>query len=95
MDVFRIMAVLIEMPWLALVHAALFFLLFLRVRARFILVTALLWLAYVPYEYAMKYRLLCTGECNIRVDLLLIYALLLTASLVSIVLFAMRWRRKA
>jgi len=30
------------------------------------------WPAYLPYEYAMKLRILCSGECNIRVDLLLV-----------------------
>ena len=90
MDFFRIMAVLIEMPWLALVSAALLLALYAGSKARFILISALLWLAYLPYEYAMKLRLLCTGECNIRVDLLLIYPVLLLASLASIVVFVMR-----
>ena len=95
MDIFRIMAVLIEMPWLALVPAALLLALYAGAKARFILITALSWLAYLPYEYAMKYRLLCTGECNIRIDLLLIYPALLVATLASIALFIVRTRKKA
>ncbi len=39
---------------------------------------------YVPYEYAMKLRILCSGECNIRVDLLLIYPVLAVSSLVAL-----------
>lgn len=35
------------------------------------------WLVYSGYETAMSRRILCTGECNIRVDLLLIEPLLL------------------
>jgi hypothetical protein len=88
MGVLSIMAIMIEYPWLAFVPAALFFYLHSISKARVTLVTAILWLAYVPYEYAMKSRLLCTGECNIRVDLLLIYTLLVAMSLVSAGMFA-------
>jgi hypothetical protein len=73
----------------------LFLALFSLSRARLVLITALLWLAYLPYEYAMKLRLLCTGECNIRVDLLLIYPALLLASLASIgVLLVRQWKKR-
>jgi hypothetical protein len=43
----------------------------------------------------MKFRLLCAGECNIRVDLLLIYALLAALSLASLVTFALNRRKQA
>jgi hypothetical protein len=42
---------------------------------------ALLWAAYAAYEYLMYARVLCTGECNIRVDLLFIYPALLGSTL--------------
>jgi hypothetical protein len=42
---------------------------------------AIAWLAYAPYEWLMHARVLCSGECNIRVDLLLIWPLLLWATL--------------
>ena len=45
------------------------------------LVLALLWVAYAAYEYLMFTRVLCSGECNIRVDLLLIYPALLGSTL--------------
>lgn len=47
-------------------------------------IAAVLWAAYGVYEYLMYARILCTGECNIRVDLLLIYPLLLLATIVGI-----------
>ena len=50
-------------------------------RRRGFLVLALLWLAYSGYEYLMYKRVLCSGECNIRVDLLLIYPALLGSTL--------------
>ena len=94
MDFLRIMAVLIEYPLLALVPAMLFVCLFAVSNARLIFVTALSWLAYVPYEYGMKLRLLCSGECNIRVDLLVIYPLLIALAVAGLVVFALRTRRR-
>ena len=95
MEIFRTMAVLIEYPLFALVPVMLFFFLFSISRKRFLLVTTILWLAYVPYEYGMKFRILCSGECNIRIDLLLLYPVLLVVSLVALVVFALAmWKRK-
>ena len=48
-------------------------------------VAAIAWLVYAVYETAMARRILCSGECNIRVDLLLIYPLLLALSLAAVV----------
>ena len=45
---------------------------------------AVAWLVYAPYEYAMQRRWLCTGECDIRVDLLLLYPLLIVLSLAAV-----------
>jgi len=45
------------------------------------LVLALIWPSYAVYEYLMYVRVLCSGECNIRVDLLLIYPALLGSTL--------------
>ena len=59
------------------------------------LMTGMLWLAYLPYEYGMTLRLLCSGECNIRVDLLVIYPLLVALSVASLVVFALNTRNKA
>jgi hypothetical protein len=95
MGFLRGMAILIEYPWLALVPVALFFCLHSVFKARLMLVTAIAWLAYVPYEYGMKFRLLCSGECNIRVDLLLIYILLAVVSLASLAVFALNRPKKA
>ena len=89
MDFLRIMAVLIEYPLLALVPAMLFLCLFAVSNVRLILITGISWLAYVPYECGMMLRLLCSGECNIRVDLLVIYPLLVALAVASLVTFAM------
>jgi hypothetical protein len=85
MDPGILLGIFIAWPALALVPAAVFGVFYLIRRSRVVLATALLWLAYFPYELAMKLRILCSGECNIRVDLLLLYPVLLAFSLASLV----------
>lgn len=77
------MILFIERPWLALVPAALFFLLFRRSRRGLVAGAAVVWALYAVYEYAMRLRWLCTGECNIRVDLVLLYPVLVLMSLAA------------
>lgn len=48
-------------------------------------IAAALWVAYGVYEYLMYVRVLCTGECNIRIDLLVIYPVLLIATIAGII----------
>ncbi len=67
-----------------------FALLWKGVRARGALALAVAWALYAGYEFLMYRRLLCSGECNIRVDLLLIYPVLFLAS--AWVLSAQAWR---
>ncbi len=54
-------------------------------RATIVLTAGLAWLAYAGYEYAMLRRWLCSGECNVRIDLLLIYPALGLVSLAAMV----------
>jgi hypothetical protein len=82
---FRALGGMIGYPWLALLPGALLLALYARARRPSALLVGLAWLGYCGYEYAMKLRLLCTGECNIRVDLLLIYPALLVASAIALV----------
>jgi len=93
MDIGIVLGVFIAWPLLALVPAALFAWMYFRYRRRVVLVAALAWLTYFPYEQAMKLRILCSGECNIRVDLLLLYPLLALVSLWAVVAYARRDRR--
>jgi hypothetical protein len=94
MEALMLMAVMIEYPLVGLVPAVLFMSLYPVSTQRFLLVAAALWLLYIPYEYAMKFRILCTGECNIRIDLLLLWPLLIVVSLTALVVFGIGvWRR--
>jgi hypothetical protein len=75
------MAIFIEYPWLAALIGV-FLLAFGRGR-RAAIVAGVVWLLYAVYETGMKQRWLCTGECNIRVDLLLVYPVLLVVTVVA------------
>ncbi len=79
------LAIFIAWPVLALVPAAIFAALWRGSGRRLAGWTALAWLLYAAYEYGMRRRWLCSGECNIRVDLLLIYPALLVLSLAALV----------
>ena len=89
MDPGKLLGLFIVWPWLALIPAIAFGVMFFRRRRGVILLTAIGWLAYFPYELAMKLRVLCSGECNIRVDLLLFYPLLLGLSVAALI----AWRK--
>lgn len=94
MDILRTMAILIEHPLLALAPAVLFTVFFAISKSRLVLTAGLLWLAYFPYEYGMKFRILCSGECNIRIDLLVLYPVLILVSLAALGMFAVVvWRK--
>ena len=79
------LAVFVDAPWLALVPALAFGLVYALTRRRGPLAAAIVWVGYFLYEEAMRRRLLCTGECNIRVDLLLLYPMLVVFSVVAAV----------
>jgi hypothetical protein len=79
------MAIFIEYPWLAAL-VAIPFLGLGRWRGRRVAVAAgLAWLLYAVYEVGMKQRWLCSGECNIRIDLLLFYPVLLGLTVAGVV----------
>ena len=82
-----ILGIFINWPFLALVLAVVFGMLYFRCRRPVVLVATLAWFAYFPYEQAMKLRILCSGECNIRVDLLLFYPILAVLTLWAIIAF--------
>ena len=81
----------IATPWLALIPAGIFGALYLLTRRALVLAAAIAWAAYAPYEWAMHVRLLCTGECNIRVDLLVFAPALIVLTGVGAGVAA-RWR---
>ena len=83
---------LIIFPFGVTIVGTLYIRMFFKLRTKLSMLTGILWILYSIYEYLMYIRVLCTGECNIRVDLLLIYPLLIALSLISIILY---YRKKA
>lgn len=77
------MAILIEYPWLAALIGAVVVGLGVWRRRRIAVLMGGVWLVYAVYETGMKLRWLCSGECNIRIDLLVLYPLLLIALVVA------------
>ena len=75
----------VRYPLAALVPVLLFLIAWESVRRRAAFYAAVAWLLYTVYEVGMQRRWLCSGECNIRVDLFLVYAVLALFSLAGIV----------
>jgi hypothetical protein len=88
------LGIFIAFPWLALLPAFAFAVFGYRSHRVLPRIVAVTWLLYAAYEFAMAQRLLCSGECNIRVDLLVIYPVLLVLSLAACAT-AFRARRAA
>ena len=85
MVVFDLFVVLVDLPLLALVPALLFAGAAWWAKQRLLWIAAAAWLIYGLYELAVQQRLLCSGECNIRVDLLVIAPVLLGLSAYALV----------
>ena len=78
------MSTFVESPWIAGVVAAGLWALWLWRRRKSARVASVAWALYCGYEYLMYARVLCSGECNIRVDLLAMYPLIGILTLVAI-----------
>jgi hypothetical protein len=70
------MAVFVRYPLLAAAIGALLLSLGRYARRRLAMAAGVTWLLYALYELGMKRRWLCSGECDIRIDLLAIYPML-------------------
>jgi len=80
-------------PASAAVPGAILLMFYAKSKRISVLAAGMLWLLYAGYEYLMKLRILCSGECNIRIDLLLIYPLLLLVSLFALISLIGYYRR--
>ena len=64
------------------------------VRSRLVIGVATVWALYAVYEQLMKARILCSGECDIRIDLLAIYPALLILSAAALIAIVVRVGRR-
>ena len=94
MEIFSLLSFLIIFPIAALIVGVVYAVLFYRSSSWFCLFTACCWSAYAVYESLMYMRILCSGECNIRVDLLLIYPFLLLISLIAVILYFVKRKKR-
>lgn len=81
----NIVAIFVSHPWAVLPVAAGFAGLWAWRRQPLAATAAALWLAYGAYEHLMLTRVLCSGECNIRIDLLVVYPALAVIGLAALV----------
>ncbi len=79
------MSLFIAWPLLAVLPGVVFLGLYRLSRRRWPIYPAIAWLLYAAYELGMQRRWLCTGECNIRVDLLLMYPALALLSVIGLI----------
>ena len=90
--VFQTFAPFIQWPLAAFVPACAFGAAFAWSRRAPALVATIAWALYATLESLNKARITCSGECNIRVDLLVIYPALWIVSIAGIA--ALFWGRK-
>lgn len=83
----------IVQPWLALLPALAFLGLWLWTRSRTALAAVVLWALYTAWEWSIQAGYACEGDCDIRVDLLLIAPVLLIVSVAALVRSIGRRRR--
>jgi len=83
--VFRAMAVFIEHPLLAAVIGILLVTLGRVLHRGLATAAGVMWIMYSLWEFAIKQRWLCRGDCDIRADLIFIYPLLILGSVAAVV----------
>lgn len=77
--------IFIPHPYLALIPAVVFLLKYKKLKIKFFLVIGCMWGLYALYETLNLLRITCSGECNIRIDLLLFYPILIGLTIIGII----------
>ena len=82
----------IRFPFLAMIPAISFGAIYLRSGKKTLGVISGIWLLYCVWEALLHWRILCTGECNIRIDLLFLAPILWIATLAGFWVMAKKRR---
>ncbi|KND48087.1 MAG: hypothetical protein AB201_00605 [Parcubacteria bacterium C7867-006] len=77
--------IFIPHPYLALIPALVFGFIYFKNKNKIILWATVAWVVYAIYEELNLLKITCSGECNIRIDLFLIYPVLIVLSILAIV----------
>lgn len=86
---------LLPVPWIALPLGAFFLIAWSLRRNHLLLVAGTVWPLYFVYEYLNYKRITCSGECDIRVDLLVIHPALLILTVVAVAVLIASLLKKA
>ncbi|MEY2664367.1 MAG: hypothetical protein RIT04_175 [Candidatus Parcubacteria bacterium] len=78
--------IFIPHPYVALLPAIIFGTFYFKSKNKLVLATTVLWIVYAIYEELHLLRILCSGECNMRIDLLVIYPVLFIVSAIALVI---------
>ena len=93
--VFGTFAVFIRWPLGAFIPAAAFGAAYAWSRRGLALAAAIAWALYAVWELLIYERITCSGECNIRVDLLVMYPALWIFSIAGVIGLLMGRKRRA
>jgi hypothetical protein len=91
--IFRVMAIFIEYPLLAAAIGLLLVGLGRWTHRGLATTVGVMWLMYSLWEFAIKQRWLCRGDCDIRADLVFIYPVLFVGSVAAVVSLLIKPRR--
>ena len=91
--VVRVVSIFIEYPLLAAAIGLLLVGLGRWTHRGLAMTVGVMWLIYSVWEFAIKQRWLCRGDCDIRADLLFIYPVLLVGSVAAVVSLLIKPRR--
>ena len=83
--IFTAMGVFVEHPLLAAVIGILFVTLGRVLHRSLATAAGVMWIIYSLWEFAIKQRWVCRGDCDIRADLIFIYPLLILGSVAAVV----------
>ena len=72
--------IFIPVPFIAFVISIIFYFIFKKHASKTAFVTVFLWFVYGAYESMLRFGYLCPEGCNIRIDLIVIYPVLLFSS---------------
>ena len=91
--VVSVVGIFIEYPLLAAAIGLLLVGLGRWTRRGLAIAVGVMWLMYSLYEFAVKQRWLCRGDCDIRADLLFIVPVLFVGSVAAVVTLLIKPRR--